>query len=161
MEVVIKVLGTHSLLIRTCRKNRTKCSKCDKLITVANMARHQKSKACFWCCGLTQVNLMAQCDKDDDGHHHQHHHHHHHYETQTTPFCTMNMFSSNNRTKQDKHMSIQRCCSSTESCLGLESPESAILDFFKARKRFLFPNVVRKCIPIFGSIEVKASLCIL
>ena len=39
--------GTHILSTRTYRINRTKCKKCDKVITVANMARHQKSKACL------------------------------------------------------------------------------------------------------------------
>ena len=64
--MVLELYGTHSLSTRTCRINRTKCKKCDKMITVANMGRHQKSKpACsvFW---QTQVNLMPQGDKKEE-----------------------------------------------------------------------------------------------
>ena len=42
-----ELYGTHILSTKTCRTNRTKCKKCDKMITVANMARHQKPKACL------------------------------------------------------------------------------------------------------------------
>ena len=37
------------------------------MITVANMTRHQQSKACLLqCLGLAQVILMPQSDKKDD-----------------------------------------------------------------------------------------------
>ena len=36
------------------------------MITVANIARHQQSKACLYCFCLTKVNLMPQGNKKEE-----------------------------------------------------------------------------------------------